>query len=166
MRQIRPSSPSGAVSCDTAKPWAGRWLSSTRTVHSASDIGTSMSPRLVCRATSVIMLTWAKARRHGDAVLSCRGQPATVEITRGGPRTRDGDDRARVQRLAAMRARRHRRDDLAAGGVPRLHGRAARGGPPVAPLAHRRYHVPQIAALAREPVLAARWVILVWDASE
>ena len=46
MRQIRPSSPSGAVSCDTAKPCAGRWLSSTRTVHSGNAIGTSMSPRV------------------------------------------------------------------------------------------------------------------------
>src|SRR6516164_1161375 len=55
---------------------------------------------------------------------------------------------------------------MAAGGVPRLHGRAAGSRPPVAPLAHRRHHVPQIPALAREPVFGARRMILVRDAPE
>ena len=87
IRQIRPSSPSGAVSCDTAKPCAGCWLSRTSTVHSASAIGTSMSPSVAGPPLSVIRLTGAMARRHGwwrDRHARLAAQPGPVARPAGG----------------------------------------------------------------------------------
>ncbi len=52
--QIRPSSPSGAVSRAMAKPCAGRSLSIARTVRSASDSdGPSVMIPSVVRAAAV-----------------------------------------------------------------------------------------------------------------
>ena len=94
------------------------------------------------------------------------GQPGPVVVAFGGARAGDGGDRPRVERLAAVRARGHGGDDVAACGVPDLQRRSARGGPPVAPLAHGRHHVPQVAALVGEPVLGARRMVLVGHALE
>lgn len=94
------------------------------------------------------------------------GQPGSAEVAFEGAGSRDGGDRARVEWLPAVRARGHGGDDVPAGGMPDLQGRSAGGGPPVAPLAHGRYHVPQVAALIGEPVLRARRMVLVGDALE
>jgi diaminopropionate ammonia-lyase len=140
--------------------------------RAALGVGPDATVLLICTegaAANPATLTGHRAapqERRGPPELARRHQPGPVEVARRGPRARDRGDRARVQPLAAVRARRYRRDDVLAGGMPGLHGRAAGGRPAVAPLAHRRHHVPQIAALGRQPVLRARRVILIPDASE
>ena len=87
------------------------------------------------------------------------GQAGTVEVTVGRARSGHGGDRTGVEGLGAVRAHRHDRDDMAARGMPGLDGRPARRRPLVAPLPHGRDHVPEIAALAGEPVLRPRRVL-------
>jgi diaminopropionate ammonia-lyase len=91
--------------------------------------------------------------------LQCPGQAGAVEIALGRARSGYASDRTGVEGLTAVRAHRHRRDDVAARGMPDLEGRAGRRRPLIAPLPHGRDHVPEIAALAGEPVFRARRVI-------
>ena len=87
------------------------------------------------------------------------GQAGAVEVAFGRARSGHGGDRTGVEGLAAVRAHRHRRHDVAARGMPGLDGRAAGRRPLIAPLPHGRDHVPEIAALAGEPVFRARRMI-------
>src|SRR5208283_1333329 len=84
------------------------------------------------------------------------GQAGAVEVALGRARSGHGGDRTGVEGLTAVRAHRHGRDDMAARGMPGLDGRAAGRRPLVTPLPHGHDHVPEIAALAGEPVLRAR----------
>jgi hypothetical protein len=94
-----------------------------------------------------------------DLGLRDPGQAGAVEVTFGRARSRYGGDRTDVEGLAAVRAHGHGRDDMAARGMPGLDGRAAGRRPLVAPLPHGRDHLPEVAALAGEPVFRARRVI-------
>ena len=87
------------------------------------------------------------------------GQASAVEVALGRAGSGHGSDRTGVQGLAAVRAHRHGRDDMAARGMPHLDGRAAGRRPLVTPLPHGRDHMPEIAALAGEPVFRTRRVI-------
>jgi diaminopropionate ammonia-lyase len=87
------------------------------------------------------------------------GQAGAVEVAFGRARSRHAGDRTGVEGLAAVRAHRHGRDDVPARGMPHLDGRPAGRRPPVTPLPHGRDHVPEIAALAGEPVFRTRRVI-------
>ncbi len=95
-----------------------------------------------------------------------RGEAGPVEVTLRRAGSGHGGDRTGVEGLPAVRAHRHRRDDVSARGVPGLDGRAGRRGPLVAPLPHGRDDVPEVTALAGEPVLRARRMIGVGDPRE
>ena len=148
LRRREPASPTSSL-------WP--WARSPPSTVSPTPNGSGSSTRSCSRAEL--------ARGH-TANLRCGGQYRAVEVALGGPRSRAGGHRARIQRLTAVRAGRHGRHDMPASRVPGLQGRAVGGGPPVAPLAHGHHHVPQVAALFGEPVLRARRMITVGDARE
>ncbi len=91
--------------------------------------------------------------------LRCPGQAGAVEVALGRARSGHSGDRTGVEGLAAVRAHRHGRDDVPARGMPSLNGWTAGRRPLVTPLPHGRDHMPEIAALAREPIFRARRVI-------
>src|ERR1700733_5274465 len=83
IRQIRPSSPPGSVSCEMAKPCAGCWQSSTRTVHSASDSGASMS----LRVAGPTQFGYLPALRYGRTVSVARETEAAAMDAQSAPAT-------------------------------------------------------------------------------
>src|SRR5262249_4176862 len=109
---------------------------------------------------------WYRRGYSDSAMRGNSGQGGAVVVAVRCARPGDDGDRPGFELFAAVRAHRDRVDHAPAAGVPDLQGRSVERRPPAAPLPHRGHPLPQIPALAGEPVLRAGRVVLVGNPLE